>query len=65
MERSDKNSIENNLYELSDIAPFMDKDHLNALAKMAIEKGGINAISPISPFLDREMLNEYLNKKYL
>ena len=37
------------------IAPFMNRDHLNQLAKKAVEKDGIKAISPIAPFLSTKL----------
>lgn len=44
----------NGLHHIVPLAPFLEKDFLNTLAKKAIEKDGIKAISPIVHFLDKK-----------
>lgn len=47
------------------IAPFLNREYLNGLAREAIQREGIRAVSGIAPFLDRDMLSEYVKEKYL
>ena len=55
----------NGLHHIVPLAPFLEKDFLNTLAKKAIEKDGIKAISPIVHFLDKNMLSEFIKEQFL
>lgn len=53
------------LRHFDSIAPFLNREYLNALAQKAIQKDGIKAISNIAPFLDKKILSEYVKESYL
>lgn len=50
------------LTSITAIAPFIDDVTLNEIAAEALEKFGLNALSPIMPFIDPEIVEDYIRK---
>jgi len=51
-----------NLSSITSLAPFMSDATLGKLAEDALEKYGLNALSPIMPFIDTKIIEDYIDK---
>jgi hypothetical protein len=51
-----------NLSSITSLAPFMSDATLGKLAEDALEKYGLNALSPIMPFIDTKIIEYYIDK---
>lgn len=50
-----------NLSSITSLAPFMSDATLSKLAEDALEKFGLNALSPIMPFIDTKIIENYID----